>query len=119
MVFTRPAALCRPPLTEAALCVWVGQASTGDQLAYHQGYLAIDTGTESLFGTPADRKELRRVADRAWQLAQEGTVHLVQRRTGELDYTYLVVVRPRPRAASGALRVVLEQAGLSDLRRSA
>lgn len=119
MVLTHRAVLCRLPLTQTALCAWVGDASPGDQLVYHRGYLAIDTGADSLVGTPAERQELRRVANRAWQLAQDGVVHLVQRRHGEVDYAYLVVVRPRPRVATGALRVVLAQAGLSDLRRSA
>ncbi len=119
MVLTHSAALCCPPLTEAAFCAWVGQAVPGDRLAYHRGYLAIDTGSESQFGTPAQRHELRRVADRAWKLAQSGVVHLVQRRDGEAEYTYFVVVRPRPRVAGGALCAVLQQAGLSDLRRSA
>ena len=35
----------RPPLTEAALCAWVGQAGPGDWLAYHHGFLAVDTGS--------------------------------------------------------------------------
>lgn len=109
----------RLPLTEVALCAWVGNASPGDRLVYHRGYLAIDTGVESLFGTPAERQELRRVANRAWQLAQGGAVDLVQRRHSEADYTYIVVARHRPRAGTGALQAVLVQAGLSDLRRSA
>src|SRR3954454_11308903 len=95
MVFTRPAAPCRPPLTEAALCAWVGQASPGDRIAYHRGFLAIDIGSESRFGTPAQRRELRRVADRAWQLAEVGAVHLAQGRNGDADYTYFLVLRPR------------------------
>ena len=119
-VITPPLAVtCRPTLTETALCVWVGQATPGDRLAYHWGYLAIDTGVDSRFGSPAQRQELRRVANRAWQLAQDGVVHLVQRRDGDAEYSYFVVVRPRPRIAGGALRAVLVQAGLSDLRRSA
>ena len=119
VITSHPADVCRPPLTEVALCAWVGQALPGDRLAYHAGYLAIDKEADSRFATPAERQELRRVADRAWQLAQDGIVHLVQRRDGEADFIYYVVVRRRRRATSGALRAVLEQAGLSDLRRSA
>ena len=122
MALIHLAAQCRPPLTEAALCAWVGQATPGDRLAYHQGYLAIDTAADSLFGSPAERRSLRALADRAWKLAEDGLVHLVQRREADRDYTYLVVARRRPRAAGGALQTVLEQAGLADppsIRRSA
>ncbi len=114
MVLIEPAAPCRLPLTETAFCAWVGAASPGDQLAYHRGYLAIDTGENSSLGTQAERQELRRVADRAWHLAQEGALLLVQRRHSDADYSYLALVRWRPREAAGALRAVLEQAGLSD-----
>ena len=113
MVAHHPAtAVDRYRLTEAALCAWVGQASAGDRLVYFQGYLAIDTGPDSTFGTPAERKALRLVANRAWQLAQDGAVHLLQRRDGPGEYAYIVVVRRRPRTGGGALGMVLRQAGL-------
>ena len=114
-----PAAPCRLPLTEVALCAWVGSASPGDRLVYHTGFLSFDTAVDSRFGTPAQRQELRRVAGRAWRLAQEGIVHLVQRRLGEAAFDYMIVVRPRPRVSGGALEAVLEQAGFSDMRRTA
>ena len=114
-----PAAPCRPTLTEVALCAWVGRAGPGDRLVYHTGFLAFDLRPDSLSGTPAQRQELRRVATRAWQLAQDGVVHLVQRRLGEAAFDYMIVVRPRPRVASGVLDAVLEQAGFSDMRRTA
>ena len=53
-----PAAALRLPLTEFALCAWVGQACPGDRLVYHRGFLSIDTAVESRFGTPAERKAL-------------------------------------------------------------
>lgn len=109
----------RHPVTETALCAWVGQASPGDTFAYHRGYLAIDTGVDSTFSTGLARKELRRVARRAWQLAQAGGVHLVQRRHGDADYSYLVVARHRPRKASGAFEVALAKAGLAGMRGAA
>ena len=105
-------AVDRYPLTEAALCAWVGQASPGDQLIYHRGFLSNDTAPDSRFGTPAERKALRLVADRAWRLAQDGAVHLLQRRDGPGEYSYLIVVRRRPRTSGGALKAVLHQAGL-------
>ncbi len=113
------AAACRLPLTEVALCAWVGTAAPGDSLVYHQGYLAIDAGAGGAWRTPAQRHELRRVASRAWQLAQEGRVHLMQRWCADAVYSYILVVRPRPREAGGALQIVVDQAGISGLRRSA
>ena len=119
------AAPVRPALTEAALCAWIGQAYPGEQLVYHCGFLAIDTAPDSRALTPAARQELRRVANRAYQLFEQGLVHLVQRRVGPAKYSYIAVARSRPvpRTASGALRAVLSQAGLSapaqPVRRSA
>lgn len=113
------AAPSRSGLTEVALCAWIGRASPGDQLVYHRGFLSIDTAVDSRFGTPAERKALRSVADRAWQLAQDGVIHLVQRRAGPGEYTYIAVARRRPRTGSGALGMVLRQAGLGRKLRAA
>jgi hypothetical protein len=46
-----------------------------------------------------DRVELLRVAKRARWAFEEGLVHLVQWRHGIDDYTYLMIMRPRPKAA--------------------
>ena len=66
----------RIALTEVALCAWVGQAYPGEQLVYHGGFLAIDTGPDSRVLTPVARQELRRMAGRAYQLFEQGLVHL-------------------------------------------
>ncbi len=110
-----PAVPSRPALTEAALCAWVGQAYPGEQLVYYTGFLAIDTGPDSAMPTPAARQELRRVADRAYQLFEKGLVHLVQRREEPGEYTYLIVARrrPKPRPGASALQEILDRAGLS------
>jgi hypothetical protein len=107
MQLIHPAAQNRPPLTEAALCAWVGQAGPGDQLVYHRGFLAIDIGPDSKAFMPARRRELRALADRAWKLAKEGSVHLVQQREGDGSFSYIVVVRHRHRRRSGAFQAVL------------
>ena len=115
----------RPTVTEVALCAWVGQAYPGEQLVYYTGFLALDTGPDSTTLTPAAKRQLRAVADRAFQLFEQGLVHLVQRREGPGDYVYIVVARtrPKPPATAGRLKAVLQQAGLSEpatvLRRSA
>lgn len=95
-----PGAADRPALTEAALCAWIGQAAPGDRIAYHRGFLAWDLSLEMHTGTRAARVELAQIASRARRLADAGVAHLVQRREGERDYTYLILVRPRPRQPS-------------------
>ena len=95
-----PAAQIRPPLTEAALCAWVGNAYPGDLLVYHRGYLAIDTGPDNEVLTPAQRKQLRNVADRARKLADAGLVHLVQRHVQLQRVGAGHDVEPRPSSVS-------------------
>lgn len=104
----------RPPPTEAALCAWVGHAVPGDRFVYHLGFLAIDLAPDSRSITPEQRRVTRALAARAWKLAQQGLVHLVQRRETAGEFTYFAVARSRPRAAGTTLHSVLEQAGLSD-----
>ncbi len=115
MQTTHPeAARVRPQLTEAALCAWVGAATPGERLVYHRGFLAIDIGPESRWLAMSDRRELRHIAGRAWQLGQQGLVHLVQHREADGDYTYFVVARRRPITVGGALQLVLQAAGLAE-----
>ena len=82
-------------LTEIELCGWLGQAAPGDAIEYHRGVLALDRCRIGGRLSEQDATELSRVADRAWLAAQRGLVHLVQRRNGPDDYSYLLVARPR------------------------
>jgi hypothetical protein len=92
---TRAAA--SPPLSEAALCAWVGGAAPGDAIVYHRGTLARQLCPQLALLAPERRVALARLADRAWRLAEAGLVHLLQRRRGFEDYEYVVVARRRPR----------------------
>ena len=85
------------PLKEEALCAWFGAATAGDRIEYWRGYLAIDASAVASKLELDDRRQLWRVAARAFRLAEQGKAHLVQRRHGAGDYSYLLVVRPRPR----------------------
>ena len=85
------------PLTEPVLTAWLGAAAAGDRIEYWRGYLAIDANPTGSKLDPEDRRQLGRVAARAFRLAEQGKAHLVQRRHGAGDYSYLLVVRPRPR----------------------
>jgi len=96
-----------PPLTETMLCAWYGSAVTGDRIIYHRGFLAIDVAPLTFKLPDAERRMLLRVAERVLQLAEDGLVHLVQRRLGEGDFAYLAIARPRPRTRCGALASVL------------
>jgi len=94
-------------LTETAFCAWLGQANPGDRLAYHRGMLAMDASIDGQTPKSDARRELARVARRAWWAAEKGLVHLVQRRNGPDDFTYTAIVRPRTPEASASLSSVL------------
>jgi hypothetical protein len=91
------------PLSEAALCAWLGAAAPGERLAYHRGFLARETSPLTQLLPDAERLALLRLANRAWALAEAGLAHLVQRRHGHEDYSYLIVARPRPRRATPSI----------------
>lgn len=80
-------------LTETAFCAWLGQAHPGAQLVYHRGLLALDATINSQTPKSDARHELARVARRAWWAAEQGLVHLVQRRNGPDDFSYLAIAR--------------------------
>ena len=88
-------------------CAWLGQASPGDALEYHRGFLALDACPDGQTPKSDERREIARVARRAWWAAQQGLVHLVQRRNGPDDFTYIAIARPRTPEASASLSSVL------------
>lgn len=96
---TMPAVPPRSPalLDEAALMAWFSAAAAGDRIEYWRGYLAIDANPTGSKLVPEDRRTLGRVAARAFRLAEQGKAHLIQKRHSDADYSYLLVVRPRPR----------------------
>src|SRR5688572_31626942 len=82
-------------LTDIGLAGWLGQAAPGDAIEYHQGFLALDRCRIGGRLREQDATELSRVADRAWLAADRGLAHLVQRRIGSSEFSYLIVARPR------------------------
>lgn len=96
-----------PPLTEIALCGWIGQATPGDVFEYYRGFLAFDITTQNTRLGERERAELARMARRAFLASETGLVHLVQRRHGPEDYSYLAVARPKPRHAPASLSSLL------------
>ncbi|MGE4043559.1 MAG: hypothetical protein AB7F35_01805 [Acetobacteraceae bacterium] len=85
------------PLTEAALCKWLGAAAPGDSITYHRGALARQICPQLNCLPEAQRYALQRLAARARKLAELGIADLVQRRHGFEDYAYIIVARRRPR----------------------
>jgi hypothetical protein len=96
-------------ITETRLCAWLGTAAPGDQLAYYRGFLAVDLASTDGALTKAERAELRRVARRALFAAENGLAHLLQRRNGPDDFTYLLIARPRPNVPKHSLQTVLAE----------
>ena len=83
-------------ITEIEFCAWVSQAAPGDALEYHRGFLVVDL---TPFGGPMcseARLELSLTSARAYDLAERGFVHLVQRRLGPDSFSYLAIARPLP-----------------------
>ncbi|GER08845.1 hypothetical protein GCM10007972_24480 [Iodidimonas muriae] len=94
-------------LTEIELCAWIGQAAPGDVLVYHRGFLALNITAQNTCLGEREKTELARMARRAFLASETGLVHLVQRRHGPEDYSYLAVARPKPRHARAALSSLL------------
>jgi hypothetical protein len=65
-------------------------AKPGEALEYHRGFLALDRGPGSRLG-PIAGAELDRLAAVMLEMAEADRVHLVQRRHGVHDYSYLAV----------------------------
>lgn len=86
---------------------WLGQAEPGESIIYHRGFLALDASSYGHTLAVSERQALARLAHRAWCLGQQGLVHLVQRRNGPDDFTYLAIARPRPKRTSAALSSLL------------
>jgi hypothetical protein len=97
----------RRRMDETDLCGWIGQAAPGEALEYYRGFLAMDTFSQGTRLTEPERAELKRVARRAWWASEQKLIHLVQRRHGADDYSYLAVARPKPKQASASLSSLL------------
>lgn len=94
-------------VSDIQFCAWIAQAGLGDALAYHRGLLALDASPHGQTFQGQNRKELGRVARRVWWAAEQGLIHLLQRRNGPDDFTYLAIARPRPKELPATLSSVL------------
>lgn len=83
---------------EDNLCDWIANAVPGALMIYYRGHLAFDRMPSTGVFTNPDRKRLIDVAKRALQAAEDGFIHLVQRRHGPQDYSY-IAIKARTRMA--------------------
>ena len=79
-----------PRMQVDAFLAWLEQADPGASLEYHRGFLARDRSPDSHLREEC-RRALAEVANTALDAAERGRVHLVQRRKGELDFSYLAI----------------------------
>ncbi len=99
----------RQPISEIELCGWLSQAEPGETLEYHRGFLGID---RTPLGQPMslqDRLDLITMAERAMRLAEQGLIHLVQRRLGDDTFSYLAVARSRSIGAALSFSTLVAQ----------
>jgi hypothetical protein len=100
------------PLTAGRFWSWLARAEPCAALEYHRGLLILDRSPASDLSED-ERRVVARLANAAVQAAEEGRVHLVQRRNGAFDFSYLAVkAAPAGRRRSGHL---LPAAGVDDL----
>jgi hypothetical protein len=69
---------------------WLARAKLGEQLEYHRGHLIWDRSPASVL-TQGERQALAKIANAVFQAAEQGKVHLVQRRRGPFDFSYLAI----------------------------
>lgn len=98
-----------PQMRAIELCGWLSQAEAGEALEYYRGFLGVD---RTPLGQPMslkDRVDLIAMAERAMRLAEQGLVHLVQRRVDAETFSYLAVARSRPAGAAVAISTLIAQ----------
>jgi hypothetical protein len=86
-------------LTDNDFCCWLAIAEPGDALEYFRGYLARDVTAHARRLSEHNRVELARLASCVWWAGEQKLVHLVQRRHGPDDYSYLAIRRSKPKKA--------------------
>jgi hypothetical protein len=77
-------------LSRVALYGWLERARAGEELEYHRGLLIWDRSPASDLADH-DRRTLAEVADAVFRAAEDGGIHLVQRRYGPFDFSYLAI----------------------------
>jgi hypothetical protein len=95
--------------SRVAFSRWLERARAGEQLEYHRGLLTRDRSPVSELAE-RDRRAVAEVADAVFRAAVDGSVHLVQRRHGPFDFSYLAIKAGRVATAGAAAFPPVEQA---------
>jgi hypothetical protein len=93
------------PIPLASFNRWLLRALPGQQLEYHRGLLVRDRSPASELAED-QRRIVAKIADAALTAAEDGLVHLVQRRNGEFDFSYLAIKRAETSTAAAAAPLI-------------
>ena len=82
---------------------WLRAAHPGSRITLHRGFLCVDRQQRPHAPHDPARDELNRLADRAMRASADGLVHLIQKRHGDADYSYIAIRARRtpPRMRGG------------------
>ena len=76
---------------------WLARAESCSWFEYHRGLLIWDRSPASALSDD-HRRALAKIANAVFQAAEQGQVHLVQRRRGPFDFSYLAIKSVRAAA---------------------
>ena len=79
------------PVTSDDFCGWLAIATPGSASVYYRGHLGRDRCRSTTALSERDRQRLIALARQALLAAEAGRVHLLQRRHGDGDYSYIAV----------------------------
>jgi hypothetical protein len=88
---------------------WLGRARAGQQFEYHRGLLILDRSPASELAD-GERRALAELAAAVFRTAADGCVHMLQRRHGPFDFSYLAIKAGRTATAGAGALPRLEQA---------
>jgi hypothetical protein len=74
---------------------WLRHARPGDAFEYYRGLLGPARCSLGPIKAERQRRALERLAETAWDLAESGRVHLVQRKLGPGSFSYLAIARAK------------------------
>jgi hypothetical protein len=94
------------PLTPDDFCSWIGKSAPGERTVYYRGDLGRDRCRSTTSMSERDRQRLIALARQALVAAEDGRLHLLQRRHAAGDYSY-IAVRARKRAKARAPTMAL------------
>jgi hypothetical protein len=100
------------PLTVGRFWSWLARSEPGAALEYHRGLLILDRSPASELSED-ERRTVAKIADAALGAAEDSLVHLVQRRNGPFDFSY-VAIKAAPVRDKRARRLI-PAAGDDDL----